>query len=320
MTTTALLDGYASQATMIRPESGSVVTIGNFDGVHRGHQAIIRTAKEAAQAIGATAIALTFEPHPTTFFQKKEPNTFRLTSAARRTELLLEAGVDGVVTIPFQQEFATLSAQDFVHEFLHRRLHAREVHIGYDFAFGRGREGTTATLQQMCDGLGIHVKIHPAYEEDGKPISSTRVREELKAARLDEVESLLGRPWTIPGEQAPGFQRGRQMGIPTINVYPQDLLLPPHGVYATRVRIGEQSWKSITNVGVRPTFADDPRVSAETFVLEAFEGIDSGTRLELDFLAWIRPEQRFESPEALREQIGKDVGVANAIHAQRERQ
>lgn len=318
MSTNALLDGFAAQATTIRPERGSVITIGNFDGVHRGHQAIIRTLCEAAEAIGASAVALTFEPHPTTFFQKRAAETFRLTSSERRRELLLAYGAEDVVTIPFESEFATLSAHDFVHELLHRRLHAREVHIGYDFAFGRGREGTTATLQEMCGGLGIRVKIHPAYEADDKPISSTRVRSELQAARLDEVERLLGRPWTLPGVQAPGFQRGRKMGVPTINLYPQDLLLPPHGVYVTRVRIGDQVWPSITNLGVRPTFADDPRVSAETFVLSDFEGLESGAALTLEFLAYVREERRFEDQDALRAQIGKDVEVAKAHHAARD--
>lgn len=313
----ALLDTFAAQADATQLARGTVVTIGNFDGVHRGHQAIIRTVCEAARAINASALALTFEPHPTTFFQKRAPETFRLTTSDRRRELLLAHGVDAVVTIPFETEFATLSAHDFVHELLHARLNAREVHIGYDFAFGRGREGTTATLQEMCGQLGIRVVIHPAYTEEGRPISSTRVRSELSAANLEEVERLLGRPWSILGVQESGFQRGRQMGVPTINLYPNALLLPPHGVYVTRVRIGERVWKGITNIGVRPTFADDPRVSAETFVLEAFEGIESGVALELEVLHWVREERRFDSPEALREQIGKDVVVANAHHASR---
>lgn len=317
MTTDSLLDVVVPPSQAAALVGGTVVTIGNFDGVHRGHQQIVRTIQAAAVAINAKAVALTFEPHPTEVFQKRDPASFRLTTSATRDALLRGYGVDEVVTIPFSQAFADLSAEDFVHKLLAERLHAREVHIGYDFAFGRGREGTTASLQELCSQIGIAVRIHPAYNEDETPISSTRVREALRAHRMDEVADLLGRPYAILGEQAPGAQRGRQMGIPTINLYPSGLLMPPHGVYVSTLVADNARWIAITNVGTRPTFVDDNRVSVETFILEAFEGLDGGTLLAVELHQWIRDERAFPSQEALRAQIGEDVEQAKAYHSGR---
>lgn len=316
MNVSALLDSIVPAELSQRLQRGTVITIGNFDGVHRGHQKIAATVREAAQKRGALAVALTFEPHPTTFFQKRPPESFRITTADTRTRRLKQAGMDEVVTIEFEQHFADLAARDFVFELLGKRLHAREIHIGYDFAFGRGREGTTSKLKELAEEAGIALVIHEAYQEGEAPISSTRVREALQAPDLEAAAELLGRPYSVDGVQASGAQRGRAMGIPTINLYPQGLALPPHGVYVSRTLAEGASWASITNVGIRPTFADDDRVSVETFILdEGFQDITPGAAIEVQLLQWIREERRFDSPEALRAQIGDDVKVANEFHA-----
>ena len=315
MSSTAFLDSIVSPERSQQLASGTVITIGNFDGVHRGHQRIIQTVREAAAKRKALSLALTFEPHPTTVFQHRAPETFRLTSAERRTELLKSYGVDAVVTVPFSRDFADLTPSDFVNKFLSERLHAKEVHIGYDFAFGRGREGTTSNLQELCAKIDVDVVIHRAYEESGSPISSTRVRAALQQHAMEEVAQLYGRPYTIHGVQAPGAQRGRAMGIPTINLYPEGLLLPPHGVYVSEVRAEGTSWRAITNLGVRPTFVDDDRVSVETFILDPeFREVRAGERIEVRLHKWVREERAFPSAEALKKQIGQDVAVAQAFH------
>lgn len=315
MTTDSLLDLVVPPSQAAALIGGTVVTIGNFDGVHRGHQQIMGTIRAAATALGAKAVALTFEPHPTEVFQKRDPATFRLTTSETRAALLKTYGIDEVVTIPFSCDFADLSAEDFVHKLLDARLHTREVHIGYDFAFGRGREGTTASLQELCSAIGITVRIHPAYGDDETPISSTRVRAALRAHAMEEVSDLLGRPYRVLGQQAPGAQRGRTMGVPTINIYPDGLLMPPNGVYVSTLVADGRRWRAITNVGIRPTFADDDRLSVETFILEDFEGLEGGTPLAVELHTWLREERPFDSQDALRTQIGADVARANAFHA-----
>ena len=292
----------------------TVVTIGNFDGVHRGHQTIIAEVRERAAERGAVSLALTFEPHPVSVFRDQPQDTFRLTAADEREQLLMYYGIEQVFTIPFSRQFAALTAEEFVHGLLIDRLGACEVHIGYDFAFGRGREGTTQRLQELCGERGVDVHVRDAVEADGATISSTRVREALRAGALGEVTALQGHHWFISGQQAHGHARGRQMGAPTVNLYPEQRLLPPHGVYVTRLMAPGRSWRSISNLGTRPTFADDPRVSLETHVLEPFDGVPDGTPLRVLFLEHVRPERAFESPEALREQIGRDVAVAASVH------
>lgn len=312
-----LLDSIVPAALRDRLRGGTVITIGNFDGVHRGHQTILRDVEARARRSGWTPTALTFEPHPVTVFRDMAPEEFRISTSDEREARLLKSGVDEVVTIPFSREFADLSARAFVFDFLLDRLSAREVHIGYDFAFGKGREGSTADLQRLCGERDVEVAIHHAFELDGEPVSSTRVRERLRAADMPGAEHLLGYPYTLTGVQAPGAQRGRKMGVPTVNLYPEGRMLPPHGVYVTVVESGGKRWEAITNIGTRPTFEDDDRISIETHVLEEFAGIEEGALVELSFLAHVRGERRFENADALRAQIGEDVGVAKEVHAQR---
>lgn len=315
MSPTALLDTIVSPERSLALAPRTIVTIGNFDGVHRGHQQIIQAVNDAAKRRGARSVALTFEPHPSTLLQNRPADTFRLTTTEHRAELLRCYGIDEVVTVPFTHEFADLRPEHFVHELLCARLHALEIHIGYDFAFGRGREGTTSKLQALSAERDVEVIVHRAYGDESETISSTRVRENLSRHDLETVARLFGRPYAIPGIQASGFQRGREMGIPTINFYPTDLLMPPHGVYVSRLKEDGRLWDAVTSVGTRPTFDDDERVSVETYVLDpTFEGTPYGKALEVQFLTWIREERAFESAEALQKAMNQDVKIARTYH------
>lgn len=315
MSSTALLDTVVSPERSARLAPATIVTIGNFDGVHRGHQTIIASVNAAAKKRNARSVALTFEPHPSTLLQDRPADTFRLTTSTYRAELLRCYGMDEVVTIPFSYEFADLRPVDFVQGLLNERLHAKEVHIGYDFAFGRGREGTTSKLQSLCAERGIEVIVHRAYQDTDETISSTRVRSHLVEHDLETVARLYGRPYAIPGIQQSGHQRGREMGIPTINFYPKDLLLPPHGVYISRLKTQDRRWDAVTSIGTRPTFDDGDRVSVETYVLDpAFEGTPYGEALQVELLQWIREERAFEDAEALQKEMERDVEIARRYH------
>lgn len=315
MSSTALLDTVVSPERAASLAPATIVTIGNFDGVHRGHQRIIAAVNEAAAQRNALSVALTFEPHPSTLLQDRPASSFRLTTSSYREDLLRCYGIDEVVTIPFSYEFADLRPVDFVQGLLNERLHAKEVHIGYDFAFGRGREGTTSRLQSLCAERGIEVIVHRAYQDDEETISSTRVRDNLKRHDLETVARLYGRPYAIAGIQESGFQRGREMGVPTINFYPKNLLLPPHGVYVSRLKEENRRWDAVTSIGTRPTFDDDPRVSVETYVLDpAFEGTPYGQALQVELLTWIREERAFSSVEALEQEMARDVEFARNYH------
>ncbi len=290
------------------------ITIGNFDGVHRGHQMILAAVAKRAAAAGLRCTALTFEPHPVSVFRKLPAESFRLTSTRERRELLLQFGADEVVTIPFSRAFAELPPEAFVHSLLIERLHAAELHVGYDFAFGKGRSGTTRMLQKLALERDVSVIVHDALSDEEDPVSSTRVRAAVRVGDMDAAERLLGFPWFLSGHQERGHQRGRKMGVPTVNLYPAGRLLPPNGVYATTLRIGDETFPGVSNLGIRPTFGDDERVSAETFVLGDFPDRDELGEIRVEFLRYLRPERSFDSVDGLTEQIGRDVAAAKAIH------
>lgn len=287
-----------------------VVTIGNFDGVHIGHQAIFRHIRQLADERGVPAVALTFAPHPVRYFRKDAP-PFRLTTDAQKASLIGQYGLDATVVLPFDEELAGLTPVEFVDRVLVGGLNAGYVVVGKDFAFGKGRAGTTADLERLCDERGIVAEIAEHVTLDGDPVSSTRVRRELAAANMDEIVRLLGRPYRIVGEVVEGDQRGRKLGFPTANIAPENALLPPHGVYATSLHVPElPALHSITNVGVRPTFGAN-EVTVECFVLS--HGVDEldldlyGETVELDFWRFVRDEKKFNGPEELVAQIKRDI-------------
>lgn len=289
-----------------------VVVIGNFDGVHLGHQALLATARSIAPP-DTEVLALTFEPHPTAWFRRAPPETWRLTLPAQRLEYLRAAGADAVEVLPFDAELAAMTATAFIEDLLVARLRACAVVVGEDFRFGANRTGDVSLLHTMGDALGFSVTALAAVGDRDAPVSSTRIRQALTAGDLETARSLLGRPWSYRGAVAAGWGRGKGMGIPTLNLYPQDVLLPPHGVYATWLTTDNQRYAAITNLGVRPTFADDPRVSIETLVLDPFSGPAEDGQILVEFLHWIREERAFSSPTALQAQIAQDVVVARRV-------
>lgn len=295
----------------------SVITIGNFDGVHRGHQALVARAVAMAKTLECDAVALTFDPHPATFFRGLNPDDFRLFDNVERQKLLQHYGIDRVVTLPFDASLAGLAPEQFVQEILLDRLHAAGVVVGWDFTYGKSRAGTVETLQRSGIDQDFKVEIvqRQHRSDSEQAFSSTALREALRAGRLEEMNAILGHHYFVAGISEAGAGRGGKVGIPTVNLYPTGRLLPPRGVYATRLKVGDETFAAISNLGVRPTFEDDGRVSLETMILDAFDGRDlHGSYVQVSLLGYIRPEQTFDGPEALREQIGRDVAVARELH------
>ncbi|MFP4597133.1 MAG: bifunctional riboflavin kinase/FAD synthetase [Persicimonas sp.] len=293
-----------------------VVTIGNFDGVHLGHQAIISRVRQLADERGTAAVALTFSPHPVRYFREGAP-AFRLTTNHQKLDLLDQFGLDATVMLDFDADLAALTPEQFVDQIIDGGLGATCVVVGSDFRFGKGRAGDTADLERLCEERGIGTEIAAHVELDGEPISSTRVRRELARGHMEEIVRLLGRPYRIEGEVVEGDQRGRKLGFPTANIATTNPLLPPNGVYATSLYVdGLPSLHSITNVGTRPTF-DGDTVTVESFVLSHDEDeVDLdlyGKRVELDFWTFVRDEQKFDSPEELVAQIEQDVAEVRSF-------
>ena len=298
--------------------SGGVIAIGNFDGVHRGHQAVIGQAGSIARDLGAPLIVLTFEPHPRSVFQPDAP-AFRLTSLRAKARLLEQLGVDGLVVLRFDRALAGTPAEDFVSQILTRDLACRHVVVGEDFAFGRGRQGNVGMLKDMGPSGGFAVS--PAVQErtgDGSVISSNTIREHLRGGRPDAAAALLGHPWEVDGRVIHGEARGHDLGFPTANVRMGSHLEPKPGVYAVRAGLedsgGAVRWlDGAANFGTRPQFeGEDARL--EVFLMD-FSGDLYGHLLRVSFVAYLRPETAFQSLDALIEQMNQDVVDARACLA-----
>jgi riboflavin kinase/FMN adenylyltransferase len=291
----------------------TVIAIGNFDGVHRGHQIIIRRVRERARELGAISIAVTFDPHPVAVLHpEKAPGL--ITPMPHRLALLAETGLDAALVLPFTHEFSELSAHDFAQGILREALHAVEVHEGDNFRFGHGANAGLAELKDLGQQLGFAVVAHGALQVRGIIISSSQVRRKIACGSLALTRALLGRPFSIQSTPARGRGIGSKLTVPTINLAPYSGLLPPNGVYVTRLRIGTGSdartFNAVTNAGVRPTFGEDS-FAVESYLLDFVPmELAEDTPLELCFLARIREERRFPSPEALKAQILRDVAWA----------
>lgn len=307
-------------AALERPPRRAVLTVGNFDGVHIGHRAILRTVTDRARTLDGEAVVYTFDPHPRKVLPgQRAPDL--LTTTEQKLELLAEAQIDLVVLEPFTPEFARTPPDRFVRECIHARIAPLEVYVGYDFHFGHDREGSMRTLTELGPRLGFAVTIIPEVTIGSRDVSSTRIRELLGAGEAEEAARLLGRPHAIRGRVVRGDQRGRTLGFPTANLAPESELLPGHGVYAGTVRLLDAPaagtpgppagvrFPAVTNVGRRPTFAPDAAPLAEAHLLD-FTGDLYGRRIEIAFEVRLREERRFPGPDALREQIGRDVAEA----------
>ncbi|MDJ0789634.1 MAG: bifunctional riboflavin kinase/FAD synthetase [Myxococcota bacterium] len=305
--------------TLSAPLSGSVLTAGNFDGLHVGHRAIMKTVTGRAHALGGAAVVYTFEPHPRKVLQPERAPRL-LTTLEQKLELLEAVGVDVVIVEPFTKDFARFPADRFVREILHGRIAPREVYVGYDFRYGRDREGSMRTLTELGPHLGFSVTIIPEVMVGDRDVNSTRIRELLAAADVEQAAELLARPYTVRGAVTEGDRRGRTIGFPTLNLATENEILPARGVYAGRVRFLDEApevgapaqgsiWPAVTNVGKRPTFKRDDAVLAEAHLLD-FEGDAYGRRIEITFEHFLRAEQTFDGVEALRHQIGLDADAA----------
>ena len=281
--------------------------MGNFEGVHRGHRAVIGTAVNRARALGRPAVALTFEPHPRAFFKPHEP-FFRLTDEAAKLRLFAATALEGAIVMKFDDALAALKPDAFIKEVLIDRLAVAGVAVGFDFHFGKARSGTPAYLKEEGDIRAFHVDIVPALLDGGRRISSGAVREALAAGRADEAADLLGYPWFVTGEVVHGDQRGRELGYPTAN-----LRLDPgcdlrHGVYAVRVEVDGRRFDGVANFGRRPMF-DTGVVLLEVFLFD-FAGDLYGCALDVAVIAWIRPEFKFDTIDDLIHRMDEDCRIA----------
>jgi riboflavin kinase/FMN adenylyltransferase len=301
--------------TLEKPLERAVLTVGNFDGLHVGHQRIMKTVTSRARALDGQAAVYTFEPHPRKVLQPSLAPRL-LTTLEQKLELLEAAGVDVTIVEPFDREFAKLPAERFVREILHERIDPLEVYVGYDFRYGRDREGSMRTLTELGPHLGFSVTIVPEVKLGSRDVNSTRIRELLEQGNVGEAALLLGRPYTVRGRVVVGDRRGRTLGFPTMNVDPDNEVLPRSGVYAGQVRFLDAGspaagscFGAVTNVGRRPTFGASERVLTEAHLLD-FEGDAYGRRIEVTFEHALREERRFPDVEALRAQIAADAELA----------
>ncbi len=292
----------------------SIAAIGNFDGVHRGHQAIIGRVIARAREQRAQSIAVIFDPHPVRVLRPEHAPRL-ITPLPVRLQLLAATGLDATLVLPFTSDFARLSAQDFAEKILAQGIGATEVHEGDNFRFGFQANAGVPELTVLGDQLGFKVLAHPVLSVRGLVASSSQVRECIAAGDMTAARALLGRPFFIRSTPASGRGIGSQLTVPTINLAPYSELLPGHGVYITRILVGGECFDAVTNSGNRPTFGEDS-FAVESHLLD-FHPIEltSETPIELTFLRRIRAERRFDSPAALREQIMRDVQFARKYFA-----
>lgn len=301
-----LLRDELRRAALRRPMA---VTIGKFDGVHAGHQVLIRRLREIASARGLASGVVTFHPNPMTVIRPGSPNTY-LTSLDERIELLYALGVDTVAPVTFTSELAQTSAEAFARA-LRDDLDMRLLLGGPDLTLGRAREGTPDRLRALGQEMGFEVMLIDFLQEEGAKIGSAAVRGALAAGNVQELTRLLGRRFSLRGPVVRGAMRGRLIGFPTANIaIGADRELPAYGVYATRAFLGEQAFDSVTNIGRRPTF-DAGAPSVETHILD-FDADIYGQELRIDLVSRLRGEQKFSGVEELRAQIERDVRAARA--------
>jgi riboflavin kinase/FMN adenylyltransferase len=291
----------------------SIATIGNFDGVHRGHQWVISEVVARARTLGIPSIAITFDPHPARVIRPESSQPL-ITPLTEKLELLAATGIDAVLVLPFTKDLSRMSARTFATEVLQQALHVTELHEGENFRFGYQAEAGVNNLETLGRELGFSVRVYAPQTIRGQAISSSTIRKLVVEGNVSHVRTLLGRPFTITSTPASGRGYGTRYTVPTINLAPYAELLPANGVYITTLTIGEgasaETFDAVTNVGNRPTFGADS-FTVESHLLNFHPiALDEHTPLTLTFLRRLRAEMRWPNPEALREQIGRDVAKA----------
>lgn len=289
----------------------SWLTVGIFDGVHRGHQQIIEKLTTGAHAGNAPAVALTFDPHPASVLGGREIKC--LTLPDERARLLGDLGVDVVITLPFTRELSTVTAYEFMTR-LKRHLGLERLLIGYDFALGKGREGNATRLTEIGLDLGYRVEVVPALSDESGVISSTSIRKLIEVGNVAEAARLLGRSYSLHGPIIHGDGRGRTIHIPTANVaYSQEKMIPARGIYACWAYLGDQRLQAAINIGINPTFTPDKQIpNVEAHLLDVRREL-YGENLRLEFVARLRDELKYDTVEALVEQIRKDIKMTRYI-------
>lgn len=292
---------------------GAVAAIGNFDGVHLGHRALIAAVHAEADKAAKPRAVITFEPHPRRFFVPASP-PFRLDALETKARILNGLGINATLALPFDATLAAQSPQDFVDHILARDLGLSHVVVGYDFTFGKARAGNTDMLRELGARHAIGVTV-VAAQGDGEAYSSSRVRGLLEAGDVATANRLLGRPWEILGIVEHGDKRGRELGFPTANVALTDFQIPKFGIYAVRAVLDGEVHDGVASLGIRPTF-DQTDVKLEVYLFD-FSGDLYGRSLRIEFHAFLRPELKYEGPEPLKAQIAADVVSAKAVMAGR---
>jgi riboflavin kinase/FMN adenylyltransferase len=282
----------------------SVVTIGNFDGVHLAHQKLLKTVVEVARAESAVPVAVTFEPHPIKVLAPAHAPKL-LTPLERKARLIEAAGIERLVVLPFTRELARLSPVEFVRDILVAGLRTLSVHVGPDFRFGYRQSGDVEVLRELARLEGLRLSVLPTLMVRGQRVSSTRIRELLSLGRVNLAARLLGRPFALYGPIVAGLGVGRKHTVPTLNLAPVEEQTPRVGVYVTRTRLGGAAHDSVTNVGHKPTFGDHS-LTVETFLL-GFQGEVAETEMEIEFLFRLRDEMKFQNPAILKIQIQEDA-------------
>ncbi len=304
---------YRKIEDITRPFPNACVTIGNFDGVHYGHQQIFATVVEKARALGGTSVVITFDPHP---LQVLLPGGIKLISTYRQKEELIElSGIDVLLVIPFTKEFAATRAEAFVAELLVKKLGVKELIVGYDYAFGKGRSGNIEFLKQQGHIYDFPVTVVEACYLGDQLVSSTKIRELVKEGEMAAARDLLGRYYQIRGTVRVGKQRGgKVIGFPTANLsFNKEDLVPKHGVYVTQVCCEGREYGGVLNIGYNPTFAEEQLV-AETHIFDFNEDI-YGKPIKVNLLQFLRAEKKFSGPKELSEHIARDVLLAKKILA-----
>jgi riboflavin kinase/FMN adenylyltransferase len=285
---------------------GGVGTIGNFDGLHRGHRRILARVMEEARRLGAPSFLLTFHPHPVKVL-RPEIAPHLIFTPAQKHAALESIGLDALIELPFTREFSLVTGPDFVREVLGERLGVKALMFGEDFHFGHGKSGNLALLTAMSGPLGFSVEGVPAVLHDGKPISSSRIRYAVLEGDVEGAAAMLEGPFTLEGTVVEGRRQGKTLGFPTVNLAPENELVPGDSIYAAQVRLpGEDEWHpAASSIGVNPTFGGKQRV-VEAFILE-YDGELYGERVALRFLKKVRNQEAFPNAEELVAQIGRDV-------------
>jgi riboflavin kinase/FMN adenylyltransferase len=296
---------------LTEPLTNPVLTIGNFDGVHKGHLALFDTVKERAKAIGGQSVVMTFEPHPLKVMRPADGPRL-ITHTGQKLELIEKAGIDIIVCVSFDREFAAIPARDFIENILVQKIGIKEIVVGYDYTFGHNREGDINLLREIGDKRGFVVHLVGPIQIDQTLVSSTSIRRMIQEGRLAEAKVLLGRDFEVQGTVVKGHNRGgRLLGFPTANLNPHGELLPKRGVYAVKLLVDDVSYNGVTNVGYNPTFGDTG-LTVETHVLD-YSGDLLGKTIKVRFIGRLRDEKTFKSLEELSDQIAQDIAHAKEV-------